>query len=178
MTDPTSGSKASCQCVVPLCRQRTDSIKVPTVGAEMKAHSPQVTAPDHREESTDSHSSQQSLQSCGFVHLFKPVGVPPVPIVHRQRLLDLRFRALTAASEPTPDGKASIPTSSQQLSPRASHCVSPPKTSDTDEQQDRDPAGLSGTEREPGDLPDNAEVAGSIPASPTAVSYVPEPAHS
>jgi hypothetical protein len=51
--------------------------------------------------------------------------------------------------------------------PAQSHCVLLPKPSDSGEQRNRDPTGRVRTERDSDDLSDNAEVAGSIPASPT-----------
>jgi hypothetical protein len=52
--------------------------------------------------------------------------------------------------------------------PAGSQCVSPSKSREADEQRNRHAAGRIGTQRDLPDLPDNAEVAGSIPASPTA----------
>jgi hypothetical protein len=67
-----------------------------------------------------------------------------------------------------------VPTLSQHwvpARPAQSRSVAIPRTGYLDDQQIRDPARLIRTERDSGDLSDNAEVAGSIPASPTRPTH-------
>ncbi len=56
--------------------------------------------------------------------------------------------------------------------PGGSQCVSPSKSREANEQRNRYAAGRLGMQRDLPDLPDNAEVAGSIPASPTPRTWV------